>query len=647
MVFPRLAALLVVLALGAGAATAGAARTDDAPSGLRAFLLRADEPVRTSFPRTPAFAWNPYPGAAGYEFQLSTSNAFRDNGIVWRCPSATCPLLETPVAAPGVSLPWITGSPHGLYARVRAVMPGGEKTDWSEKLGFDVVPPDPPRPLASRPGLLRWTPVPGATGYQVWLVDAANGSLPRVVTVYTNVLDERDLYTFHEAQPWIGSVRWRVRALRDDWAGGERVNGVPIAHFGAWSKTYRSTNPKTTSGAIRLGATVSDVVSEGRSSDLAHRLMPAFTWSGDQSLMGRQAELFRVYVFTDRQCLNRVFTSPPVGGRAYAPRPFGGLAMPLGGADVARARGTYLKLTAARQSEPQSFGFDGEPIRSTESLPAAKPTTSLAGGAASAEAPASADLGAPVSLWDTEWPAAGYYWTVVPVEAASPGSLTSTLGAFAPKGSTTVVSADAPGFVKGDQVQVGSATTSEVLTVASTNGTAITFTAATAVEHAAGEPIVRLGTGVAYQDMELPQEACAAGRVARFGIDSEPSLVAGDDPFVSGLTAGGRLTSALRTSAFYKSPLVAWAPALGATLYEVQWSRTARPFQPVAAPGGAEGVLTGATSLVLPLAPGTWYYRVRGYDWSLPQGAQQMGWSEVAKVTITKPTFRVVSTRRR
>jgi len=218
------------------------------------------------------------------------------------------------------------------------------------------------------------------------------------------------------------------------------------------------------------------------------------------------------------------------------------------------------------------------------------------------------------------------------------------LAAFAPKGSTTVVSADAPGFAKGDQVQVGSGTSSEVLTVASTNGTAITFTAATAVEHAAGEAIVRLGTGIAYQDMELPQEACAAGRVSRFGIDSEPSLVAGDDPFASGLTVGGRLSSALRTSAFYKSPLVAWTPALGATLYQVQWSRRARPFQPVAGPGGAEGVLTGATSLVLPLDPGTWYYRVRGIDWSLPQGAQQMGWSEVAKVTVTKPTFRVVST---
>jgi hypothetical protein len=319
--------------------------------------------------------------------------------------------------------------------------------------------------------------------------------------------------------------------------------------------------------------------------------------------------------------------------------------MPLSGADVARARGTFLKLTPSRSSSPTGYGFDGEPIVSTEDLPSAKPTTSLAGGAAPATSAPTGDLGAPVSLWDTDWPSAGYYWTVVPVETSSPGSLSSKLAAFAPKGSTTVVSADAPGFAKGDQVQIGSGTSTEVLTVASTNGVAITFTGATAVDHTAGEAIVRLGSGVVYHDLELPPDACAAGRVARFGIDSEPSLVAGDDPFASGLTAGGRLTSALRTSAFYKSPLVAWTPALGATLYQVQWSRKASPFQPVAGPGGADGVLTGATSLVLPLAPGTWYYRVRGYDWSLPQGAQQMGWSDVAKVTVTKPTFRVVATR--
>ncbi|HSP74085.1 MAG TPA: hypothetical protein VLN26_17065, partial [Gaiellaceae bacterium] len=160
---------------------------------------------------------------------------------------------------------------------------------------------------------------------------------------------------------------------------------------------------------------------------------------------------------------------------------------------------------------------------------------------------------------------------------------------------------------------------------------------------AAGDPLVRLGSGaIAYEDMELPQDVCAAGRVARFGINSEPSLIAGDDPFASGLSPAGRLTSAVRTDSFYKSPVVSWTPSLGASAYQVQWSKTASPFVPVAAPGGGAGILTGSTSYVLPLAVGTWYYRVRGFDWSLPQGAQAMGWSDATKIVVSNATFKVV-----
>ena len=48
------------------------------------------------------------------------------------------------------------------------------------------------------------------------------------------------------------------------------------------------------------------------------------------------------------------------------------------------------------------------------------------------------------------------------------------------------------------------------------------------------------------------------------------------------------------------------------------------------------------TSAVLPLKPGTWYYRVRGFNYSLPTGAQQMSWSDPAKIVVAKPKFRVV-----
>jgi hypothetical protein len=645
----RLAAGLVIAAgVAVGASAAGARSNVTEPQGLRAFLLRADEPSATSFTRTPAFGWDPFPAATGYEFQISTSSAFRDNGTIWKCPSVACPALTTPVAAPNVTLPWVSGTPHGLYARTRAILPDGTKSGWSDAYGFDVEPPAPPTPLASRPGVLRWTPVAGANGYQVWLVDAGN----KVETVFTNVADEREFYTFHQASQWTGSVRWRVRALRSDWRPEDRVNGVPATQHGAWSPIYKSTNPNPASGALKLGDTISDVASNGGATDDAHRLMPAFTWSGNESIDGTRAELYRVYVFTDKRCLNRVFTGSVVGGSGYAPRPYGGLNLPVTATALAEARTIYLPDVATRSQEAIGTTSDGEKILSSESKKSATATTTLAllasaGGAASAtppfmSVPSDADLGAPVSLWDHDWPRGGYYWTVVPVKVLFGGAGT-TLSSASPKGSTTILVSSAPGFAPGQQIQVGSGSSTEIATITAVSGGALTLAAVTLNAHAAGEPVARLAGAATYQDMEQPEDACAAGRVSRFGIDSEPTLVAGDDPFASGLTVGGRLTSAVHTAAFYKAPLVAWTPVLGANAYQVQWSSKSAPFEPVAGPTGGEGILTGTTSYVLPLTPGTWYYRVRGFDWSLPTGAQQMGWSDVAKIVITKPTFKVIA----
>src|SRR3954467_1869356 len=85
-----LPAVLVAATLLAG--PAGAAQPAG-PTGLHGFLLRADEPAPAGqvFSRTPAFAWDPTPGATGYEFQLSTSNTYSngsgqnvaDNGIFY------------------------------------------------------------------------------------------------------------------------------------------------------------------------------------------------------------------------------------------------------------------------------------------------------------------------------------------------------------------------------------------------------------------------------------------------------------------------------------------------------------------------------------------------------------------------------------
>src|SRR4051794_31455684 len=640
-----LAALCFSLLGVVSAADAATPVKGAAPAHLHGFLLRADEPVENSFPRTPSFAWQPVPAAVRYQFELSTSSSFRDNGLIYNATN-----LTTPVAAPQLTLPWITGHPHALFARVRAIK-RASSTPWSAPFGFDMEPADAPKPLQSEPGLLRWTPIEGADMYQVWLIDINNPTAKMEMSL-TNVLDEREFYTFHRSASWTGTIRWRIRALRMDNDPSARQNHLPAVAYGPWSPVYTSTNPAYSTGPITLDDTISDVTATGDGPSPAHRLMPGFTFSGDPTIDGTKAELFRVYVFTDRQCLNRVYTGAIVGGPAYAPRPYGPLTLPASPTGLPAARANYLR----DGSEPDSFMFDGLPVKSTESEPAASPTTAVPADSDSpstTSAPAgptqlkfTGDLGAPVDLWDTEWPGGGYYWTVVAVAAVSPGAITTGTGRGSPGGSVSRTAVNASGFATGGPVLIGTSGNQETATIVNVNGATVGFASALKFAHGAGEPITRTGGNLQYFDLELPQDVCAApfNRVARFGKNSEPSLTAAGELFASGLSTKGTLTAGQSTQAFYGAPLVAWTPALGASVYEVQWSKRAYPFKPEPNPqnDNALGTLALGTSMVLPLKPGTWYYRVRGFNFALPTGAQQMSWSDPARIVVAKPKFRVV-----
>src|SRR5204862_259161 len=128
----------------------------------------------------------------------------------------------------------------------------------------------------------------------------------------------------------------------------------------------------------------------------------------------------------------------------------------------------------------------------------------------------------------------------------------------------------------------------ENATIVNVSGSTIGFASPLKFAHGPGEPILRTGGNLQYEDLELPQDVCAApyNRVARFGKNSEPSLTAAGELFASGLSPSGRLTAG-NGRAFYGSPLVAWTPALGASVYEVQWSKTRYPFTPQPNPKNA------------------------------------------------------------
>jgi hypothetical protein len=69
-----------------------------------------------------------------------------------------------------------------------------------------------------------------------------------------------------------------------------------------------------------------------------------------------------------------------------------------------------------------------------------------------------------------------------------------------------------------------------------------------------------------YVDVELPQDACEAGRVSTFAKLSKPAITASGTPYVSGLTPKGRLLAiAGSRPVVYSTPLVAWRPVIGAT----------------------------------------------------------------------------------
>jgi hypothetical protein len=574
------AALFAMLALATPAAAAHHAGAGlRAPANFRAFLLRANEEPGHSFARTPAFAWSPVAGAKRYELVLSLTQLFRGNGIVW--DDAT---LTTPVGAVPLALPWITGNPHSLYARVRAIAANGSVGPWTQSYGFDIRSDTIPVPLPAPPGLVRWSTVDGATSYQVWFLNLnLNGQHKNHwFETATNVADEREYYTFHQTPSFMRTVNWRVRAVRQRY--GETTNKLPVVSYGPWSPPYTSTNPDFVGGPLNKAsmATTSD------STASPHQLMSGFSWSGDSGVYGRK-ELYRVSVFTDRDCLNRVFESPAVGSPAYAPRLSAtGLDYPVNTDELAVARIQNLMpgTDPGRRADdiaasPTELGPAGTFAPTLIGAPAA--SSSSGSSSTGAAFPSSVTAGGPaVDLWDINWPEGQYYWTVIPVrwQPTTP----PVTGITPPAPPTTPPTGPPP------------------------------------------------APPIEYWDDELAEDACQQGngRVALLGKTSEQPTTAAGAPFASGLSPKGGLRAAtVKTPTFFGAPLVAWKPVLGASFYEVQWSKTAYPWRPPA------NLFTYSTQSTLPLQPGKWYYRIRGIDLVGPTGAAQLAWSEKTAIIVS------------
>ncbi len=376
-------ALVIALALPAAAPARQAASAKKGPTGLKAFLLRYDEPTKRTFSRTPSFGWKPVVGALKYEFQLSTAQAFRENSILWSSGELTVPAVSVPL-----TLPWVTGKPYSLFARVRAETQRG-MTRWSRDYGFNVRWTQIPAQLSAPNGMLRWTPIEGATAYQVLEMSDPNAFFwEKTYTVATNVTDMRDWYTLWYYPGWRGTAFWRVRAIRMTY--GTSQNTQQVASYGPWSPLFQTTATAPSSTRITLGQTVSDRVGTV-ARPVPHELMPGLSWTSSDSY-----DLYRVYIYSDEGCVQPAFTGSIVGSPAWVPRLSGALELPTG----------------SDSGSDSAFVFpDGS---QTGALDAALQEVVPDENAASSSEGGTTSTG---YLSDREWPSGVYYWTVVPVES--------------------------------------------------------------------------------------------------------------------------------------------------------------------------------------------------------------------------------------
>ena len=272
--------------------------------------------------------------------------------------------------------------------------------------------------------------------------------------------------------------------------------------------------------------------------------------------------------------------------------------MPIDVNALTDARGHFLKFG----TEPDSKSAEGRVVKTNEmdQAPAgddATPGSAVAGHQCGEGRPLGQRLGRRPVLLDG--PAGRRGPGTAGLDDARSGSV---------PGDTTIDVVDATGINAGDALRLGSPP--EQATSPRWPGTRSRSPLPLGSAHAAGDPVVRPAGDVTYMEDELTQDACAQAAMQSFAKTSDPVVTTeSDTPFASGLSPDGKLVSA-KTPAprFYGYPLVAWQPIVSAGQYEVQWSRKLYPWTT------AGSQLTWGTSLTLPLAPGTWYYRVRGLD---------------------------------
>src|SRR5437016_5551698 len=179
-----------------------------------------------------------------------------------------------------------------------------------------------------------WLPALGAERYEFELANSPTFNEGSIVW------SDATLKTPAASIPW--SLPWMTGS---PYALYAHVRAWTADGAGPWSSSFGfnmrwaslpqpvPTYPGLLSWSTVTGATCSDVTSSAAQPE-AHRLTPAFAFTGNQALDGTATELFRAYVFTDSDCVNVVFRSAIIGSPAYAPRTTGPAKLPVSQPEV-------------------------------------------------------------------------------------------------------------------------------------------------------------------------------------------------------------------------------------------------------------------------------------------------------------------------
>ena len=184
-------------------------------------------------PTQPVFRWTPAEGARNYRLQVATDPDFGD-------------LLEDATTA---STAFTTGLTYpadtALYWRVRANDDAGTGLTWSDRGRFvrrlpAPVPPRPTRRSGRRRPCGRWSPVDGATGYDVHLDqgDGTQSDLATSVAAFSAT-----------AARGVGIINWKVRARFPSGRSGSVFGG-----YGAPQSFVRSIPAPAGAKGTRSGA---------------------------------------------------------------------------------------------------------------------------------------------------------------------------------------------------------------------------------------------------------------------------------------------------------------------------------------------------------------------------------------------------------